>query len=573
MILSPASLNTVVRDNNPAHSVNCGLYLAAGKGELRLESADPNVHPSMDYHYLEEDWDRERLREAVRLCVSLLQHSAYGDIIQDIIAPTPADPRDRRDAGRLAAPLHQHLLPHFGHLQDGHDRRPHGRRRSALARSRRLQPPHSRRIRHARCGPRQHQRHHHDDRRARLRLHQVGELTRYLRHHPLPLRGRARVGVKRSCRGAPLESNATGRPGLTGKARRMATIEGIRIQNYRVLKDVTLGRLWNTPNVVPLTPMTAVIGKNGVGKSSLFDAFGFLADCLKLGVEEACDVRGRGGFDRIRSQGCSEPIMFQVCYRGYPQAPLIAFSLAIAKDDTDRPYIHSEILAQLGGTESDNVFRGFLILARGVGVVWRGESQGQEINKDADGGFDFLSVVTLIARMAEITRGSDITEIIEALEAADQDSELPGILEEMRAEVAESVVLQDNRRLGIASLGALAQYPRIAALREFVEGWYLSYFTPDAARSLPMVGPQRHLSIHGDNLANVVQYMQREYPNEFEGILRRIAGRVPGIDGIDTKRSEDSRLLLRFNERGFEDPFYAQQMSDGTLKALSPTCC
>ena len=91
MILSPASLNTVVRDDNPAHSVNCGLYLAAGKGELRLESADPNVHPSMDYHYLEEDWDRERLREAVRLCVSFLQHSSYEDIIEDIIAPTPAD--------------------------------------------------------------------------------------------------------------------------------------------------------------------------------------------------------------------------------------------------------------------------------------------------------------------------------------------------------------------------------------------------------------------------------------------------------------------------------------------------
>ena len=36
--------------------------------------------------------------------------------------------------------------------------------------------------------------------------------------------------------------------------------------------------------------MTAVIGKNGVGKSSLFDAFGFLADCLKLGVEETGSV-------------------------------------------------------------------------------------------------------------------------------------------------------------------------------------------------------------------------------------------------------------------------------------------
>ena len=91
MILSPASLNTVVRDNNPAHTVNCGLYLAAGKGELRLVSADPQAAPSMDYHYLEEDWDRERLRECVRLCVQLLQHEAYSGIIENIIAPTPAD--------------------------------------------------------------------------------------------------------------------------------------------------------------------------------------------------------------------------------------------------------------------------------------------------------------------------------------------------------------------------------------------------------------------------------------------------------------------------------------------------
>ena len=72
----------------------------------------------------------------------------------------------------------------------------------------------------------------------------------------------------------------------------MARIEGIRIKNYRVLGDITLGKLWNTRASQPLSPLTVVIGKNGVGKSSLFDAFGFLADCLKLGVEEACDTRG-----------------------------------------------------------------------------------------------------------------------------------------------------------------------------------------------------------------------------------------------------------------------------------------
>ena len=113
-------------------------------------------------------------------------------------------------------------------------------------------------------------------------------------------------------------------------------------------------------------------------------------------------------------------------------------------------------------------------------------------------------------------------------------------------------------------LGALKQHPRIAAFRQFIEGWYLSYFTPDAARGLPMAGPQRHLNIHGDNLGNVVQFMEREHRDRFERILGRIARRVPGIDRIDTERSPDGRLLLRFNDKGFADPFYAQQVSDGT---------
>jgi predicted ATPase len=90
----------------------------------------------------------------------------------------------------------------------------------------------------------------------------------------------------------------------------MARIEGIRIKNFRALRDVTLGKVLSKQHPDPLTPMTAVIGKNGVGKSSLFDAFGFLADCLKLGVEEACDSRGRGGFERLRSQGVAvDPII------------------------------------------------------------------------------------------------------------------------------------------------------------------------------------------------------------------------------------------------------------------------
>ena len=63
--------------------------------------------------------------------------------------------------------------------------------------------------------------------------------------------------------------------------------------------------------------------------------------------------------------------------------------------------------------------------------------------------------------------------------------------------------------------------------------------------------------------------MEREHPDRFQAILKNIAGKIPGIDKIDTERTSDGRLLLRFNDKGFQDPFYAQQVSDGTLKVFA----
>ena len=323
----------------------------------------------------------------------------------------------------------------------------------------------------------------------------------------------------------------------------MAIIEGVHISNYGVLCNVVLGRVGAMQEEMPLTPMTAVIGKNGVGKSSLFDAFGFLADCLKLGVEEACDQRGRGGFNRICSQGSDGPIMFRVCYRAEPGAPLFTYMLIIQKDESGRPFVGIEFLYQQPDIQSSGSPRAFLMLSNGKGAAWKGYAQGQQIDASMNDGVDFDRLLD------RFTKGEQST-----VEGAD----------------VESIQLQDKRRLGIATLGALQQHPaRIAAFREFIEGWYLSYFTPDAARSLPLAGPQRRLNSHGDNLGNVVQYMEREHPGRFQDILDKIADRIPGIDRIGTKESPDGRLLLRFNDRGFTDPFYAQQMSDGTLKLFA----
>lgn len=299
----------------------------------------------------------------------------------------------------------------------------------------------------------------------------------------------------------------------------MALIEGFRVRNYRALRDVTLGKLSTQQLGEPLTPFTVVIGKNGAGKSTLFDAFGFVADCLSSDVEVACDAKQRGGFERMRSLGTNDPIQFEIYYReGKGERP-ITYELAINLDATGRPFVESEVLKQRRKGQKHGRPYPFLRLHHGKGKVWAGE---------------------------------------EAVETAK---------EEDRAQ--EDVELTDLRQLGIATLGTLKEHPRIKRFRDFLKGWYLSYFHPDAARSIPSAGAQRHLNIHGDNLGNVVQYMEREHKDRFNSILARIATKIPGVKSIQTTVTQDKRVLLQFNDGAFKDPFYAGQMSDGTLKIFA----
>jgi predicted ATPase len=313
----------------------------------------------------------------------------------------------------------------------------------------------------------------------------------------------------------------------------MARIEGFRIRNFRVLRDVKLGRLWNDRNADVLTPMTAVIGKNGSGKSTFFDAFDFLSDCLKLGVEEACDAKGRGGFEQIISQGVNEPIMFDIYYREEHNARPITYEVSFTLDEKGRPYVRSERLRQYRKGQDRGRQYSFLILENGRGIVWIGEHEGID---EPSGQLPSQEIDKLMRKE------SNETEVVD---------------------------LEDNRKLGIVTLGALKQHPRISSFRQFIEGWYLSYFRPDSARELPIAGPQKHLNIHGDNIGNVVQFMERDHPKHFQKILDDIAGKIPGIEKITTGRTLDNRVVLKFNDKGFTDPFFAQQMSDGTLKVFA----
>ena len=301
----------------------------------------------------------------------------------------------------------------------------------------------------------------------------------------------------------------------------MGRIVGIRIKNYGSLKDVKMGKLLSDKSGKELASVNAIIGQSGTGKSTLADAFGFLADCLEKGVEEACDLNGRGGFEKIISQGSAEPIEFEIYYRETSNEPPITYELCIGLDKYERPIVEKERLRQRRANERYGRPMSFLYLEYGKGYAFKGDNSG--------------------------------------------------FVEEENKEIGEKVdvELADPRQLGIVTLGELREHPRIVRFKNFLKNWYLCYFSPASAREITNSGPQKYLNRLGNNINNVAQFLHREDPKEFIKVLKNIQTKLPDISSIKPVKLQNGQLVLEFLEDGFKNPFYSQKMSDGTLKLFA----
>jgi predicted ATPase len=129
--------------------------------------------------------------------------------------------------------------------------------------------------------------------------------------------------------------------------------------------------------------------------------------------------------------------------------------------------------------------------------------------------------------------------------------------------------LDSRELLAVNTLGQLAKHPRVGALRRFIAGWYLSYLSADNTRGVPEAGPQERLSMTGDNLPNVVQYLKEGHEERLDMILHKLAQRVPRLEKVDASVMPDGRLLLQVKDAPFEKPVMAKFASDGTLKMLA----
>jgi predicted ATPase len=131
------------------------------------------------------------------------------------------------------------------------------------------------------------------------------------------------------------------------------------------------------------------------------------------------------------------------------------------------------------------------------------------------------------------------------------------------------IPLKSPDLIAVNALGQFADHPRVAALREFITDWYVSYLSIEDTRGQPEAGPQERLSKTGDNLPNVIQYFAERYPEKLDEVFEVLRKRVPRLDKVLAESMPDGRLLLQIKDAPFDQPILSRFASDGTLKMLS----
>ncbi len=284
-------------------------------------------------------------------------------------------------------------------------------------------------------------------------------------------------------------------------------LESLKLKNFKAFKDAELK---NIPR------MCVLVGANGTGKSTLFSVFGFLKDALTEDVHVALTkLGGSRGFLEARSRNTTGPIEIELKFREKDNSPLITYLLAINEDD-EGPFVERELLKYRRGSKGQPWH--FLDFAKGA---------GQAVTNEPD----------LVTDEQELQR--------------------------------EHQILKSADTLAVKGLAQFKKFPAAMALGELISNWHISDFHIQKARPEQEAGHAEHLSKEGENLALVTEFLFKRHRAVFDKIIERLKHRVPGITHVEAKTTEEGRVMLKFQDGAFADPFLARHVSDGTIKMFA----
>ena len=271
-------------------------------------------------------------------------------------------------------------------------------------------------------------------------------------------------------------------------------------------------RVFKSAVLANLPRLAVLVGENGSGKSTLFDVFSFLKDALAQNVAKA--VSRRGGFKELVSRESSGPISIILKFRE-TGGRLATYKLSVVSE------------------------KGLVTVEREVLKFRRGQ-RGQPWH------------------FVDFSHGKGTAITNEAMYGK------PGAQEERK-----EYVMDEPTVLAIKGLGQFKEFRVISEFRSLIENWHITDFHIADARPSVEEGYAEHLSTRGDNVAQVAQFLFDHHSERFKDILDAMKRRIPGVNKVEAKPTEDGRLVLRFQDGAFQDPFIARYVSDGTIKMFA----
>ena len=318
-------------------------------------------------------------------------------------------------------------------------------------------------------------------------------------------------------------------------------LEKLTIKNFKSLADVT----------IEPSDLTVIIGPNGSGKTNLANAFAFLKEVYANGLETA--VQRSGGFENIASARQNRSkfsgIEFSITYKSKFSEFFddVDFLTRLDRKSEDRKVFISNSHDQI------DITHGFSI-----------NSDGTNLESNFIVAKEYIYIERKKRKLfsLEKIRGRDVKTFV------DQE-ELP--LQKFIDLMPLFNPIDESSNLELWALKFPLEYI-IKGIRDSTSQWSIYQLLPNTAKAPGVPTPNPILSFYGSNLPILVDYIVRKESETWQLIIDTMRRVIPTLENITTGYLYNKTVGLFFHEEGFDRPWNAEEVSDGTILTLAMLC-
>lgn len=316
----------------------------------------------------------------------------------------------------------------------------------------------------------------------------------------------------------------------------MLRLKSLTIKNYKSLRNVT----FEPGN------FSVLVGPNGAGKSNLADALDFLANVYRDGLEMA--IQRKGGYENIlyrKQRRTKSALEFEVVLDGKTTDfinSLSHYALPASFPREDRYQLTHQFAVNIDPNDAVGQFT----IIQEVFIIQQSNTNKTDlyVKREQD--------------KVTVKNNGKENPIISFLYNGHGIDELLGLmtLQSNTVLLANLFILRDMTHTLISLLSRIRIFNLV----------------PIVTKQPGIATPNAEVTIHGDNLPALVDWLQKNVPEKWEQLIEAMQTILPSLDDIKVEYIYNQKLGLFFSENSQGRPWNMEIVSDGTLLSLATLC-